>query len=88
LAISPTSLALACSGTPVQVTISDNGAQPLSWKATVSGTAVLSATSGTLGARSSASVSVHANGAQHGPGAITFTSAGGAVTVTYKVSCH
>jgi hypothetical protein len=88
LAVSPGSVVLPCKGTSVTLTVSDTGRQALTWQASVSGNAGLSATSGTVSPMSQATLSVHATGAQHGPGAIVFTSDGGKATVTFKVSCH
>jgi hypothetical protein len=88
LAVSPGSVVLPCKGTSVTLTVSDTGQQALNWQASVSGNASLSATSGTLNSMSQATLSVHATGAQHGPGTIMFTSDGGKATVTFKVSCH
>ncbi len=88
LVVSPTSVVLACGGANVTLTVSDTGGQALTWHASVSGNAVLSATSGWVGPRSSGTLDAHARGAQHGPGTIDFTSNGGNGTVTYKVSCH
>jgi hypothetical protein len=88
LAVSPGSVVLPCKGTSMTLTVSDTGQQALNWQASVSGNASLSATSGTVGPMSQATLSVHATGAQHGPGAIVFTSDGGKATVTFKVSCH
>ncbi len=88
LVVSPTSVVLACGGANVTLTVSDTGGQALTWHASVSGNAVLSATSGWVGPRSSGTLDAHARGAQHGSGTIDFTSNGGNGTVTYKVSCH
>jgi hypothetical protein len=88
LAVSPASLVLPCGGTPVTLTVSNTGGQSLMWQASVSGNAALSATSGSVGPASQATVSVHATGTQHGPGAIVFTSNGRTAKVTFKVSCH
>jgi hypothetical protein len=87
LAVSPASVVLPCSG--ATLTVSDTGGQALTWHASVSGSAVLSATSGWVGPHSSGTLGAHSQGQpQHGPGAIVFTSNGGTATVTYKVSCH
>jgi hypothetical protein len=88
LAVSPASVVLPCSGASVTLTVSDTGGQALTWHATVSGSAVLSATSGDVSPHSSGSVGVHAGGGQRGSGTIVFTSNGGRDTVSYKVSCH
>jgi hypothetical protein len=88
LAVSPASVVLPCSGTSVKLTVSDTGGQALTWHASVSGNAVLSATSGDVSPHSSGTVGVHASGSQRGQGTIVFTSNGGRDTVSYKVSCH
>ena len=88
LAVSPASVVLPCSGASVTLTVSDTGGQALTWHATVSGTAVLSATSGWVGPHGAGTVGAHASGGQRGPGTIVFTSNGGTGTVSYKVSCH
>jgi|GEM_PF-1851686 len=88
LTVSPTSIVLACSGISVTLTLSDTGAQPLAWKAAAASNEILSATSGSLDAHSSGTITVHASGPRHGPSTITFTSDGGTVTVTDKVSCR
>jgi hypothetical protein len=88
LAVSPGSIVLPCGGATVPVTAKNTGGQTLHWQASVSGDARLAATSGTVGPSSQATVLVHATGPQHGPGAIVFTSNGGRVKVTFKVSCR
>jgi hypothetical protein len=88
LAVSPGSVVLPCSGASVTLTVKNTGGQTLNWQASVSGNASLSVTSGAVGPSDQATVSVHATGTQHSPGAIVFTSNGGRVKVTFKVSCH
>jgi hypothetical protein len=88
LAVSPASVVLPCSGTSVTLTVSDSGAQALTWHASVSGSAVLSTTSGWVGAHGSGTLSAHASGGQRAQGTITFTSNGGTGAVKYRVSCH
>jgi hypothetical protein len=88
LAVSPSSVVLPCSGASVTLTVSDTGGQALTWHASVSGSAVLSATSGAVSPHSTGTVGVHASGGQRGSGTIVFTSNGGRDTVSYKVSCH
>ncbi|HZC77953.1 MAG TPA: hypothetical protein VE258_09410 [Ktedonobacterales bacterium] len=88
LAVSPASVTLPCSGASVTLTVSDTGGQALTWHASLSGSAVLSATSGDVSPHSSGTVGVHASGGQHGSGTIVFTTDGGRDTVSYKVSCH
>ncbi len=87
LAVSPSSVVLPCSGASVTLTVSDTGGQALTWHASASGNAVLSATSGDVSPHSTGTVGVHAGG-QRGSGTIVFTSNGGRDTVSYKVSCH
>jgi hypothetical protein len=88
LAVSPSSVVLPCSGASVTLTVSDTGGQALTWYASVSGSAVLAATSGDVSPHSTGTVGVHASGGQRGSGTIVFTSNGGRDTVSYKVSCH
>jgi hypothetical protein len=88
LAVSPSSVVLPCSGASVTLTVSDTGGQALTWHASVSGSTVLSATSGAVSPHSTGTVGVHASGGQRGSGTIVFTSNGGRDTVSYKVSCH
>jgi hypothetical protein len=88
LALSAASVVLPCSGSTVTLRLSNTGGQTLTWQARVTGNAVLSATSGSIGPHSSSALDAHASGSQHGPGSIVFTSNGGTRTVTYKVFCH
>lgn len=88
LVLSPTSIILPCSGASVTLKLSNTGGQALTWQASVSGNAVLSATSGSLDPQSSSTITVHARGPQHGTDAIVFTSDGGTARVTYRVSCR
>jgi hypothetical protein len=87
LTVSPTSVTLPCGGNNATLTVSNTGEQLLTWRASVSGNATLSATSGSVGPHSSGTLTAHAPAGTHGRGAITFTSNGGSVTVAYKI-CH
>jgi hypothetical protein len=88
LAVSPASITLPCTGTKVTLTVSDTGGQALTWHATVTGAAVLTASSGWVGPHSSGSLSAYSSGGQRTQGTIDFTSNGGTGTVRYRVSCH
>jgi hypothetical protein len=88
LAVRPGNVVLPCGGATVALTLKNTGGQRLNWQASVSGNASLSAASGAVDPSSQATVIVHATGTQHGPGAIVFTSNGGTVKVTFKVSCR
>jgi hypothetical protein len=88
LAVRPGSVVLPCSGATASLTVKNTGGQTLNWQASVSGSAALSPASGAVSPASQTTLSVHATGPQHGPGAIEFTSNGGTAKVTFKVSCH
>lgn len=87
LAVSPTNVKL-CPGSSETLTISNMGAQALTWQANAPKTVTLSATSGSLGAHASTTITVKVSGTQHGTGSIIFAASSDKVTVAYRVSCH
>jgi hypothetical protein len=89
LVVSPTHLALTCTGKSASANLAlrDTATTPLTWTAQSSGDLTLSATHGTLKQGASATLSIKVRTARAAQGTLTFTSAQGNTDVAYTISC-
>jgi hypothetical protein len=87
LSVAPTSVVLACFS-PSWLTLQNTGGQPLTWQASAPGNVILFPSRGRLDPGASATVQARATAPQHGSRTIVFSFNGGAVDVSYKVTCR
>ncbi|MGH2516618.1 MAG: hypothetical protein ACRDHP_13260 [Ktedonobacterales bacterium] len=89
LAVSPATLALACSGKGATgtLTLRDTATQPLTWSLKAPSGLSLSATHGALKPGASGTLTIKVTSAKAARGTLAFTSNEGAATVGYVVTC-
>jgi hypothetical protein len=88
LVVAPTTIVLTCTGPGATLAVQNTGGQILTWQATAPGNVILSLRQGTLDPGGAVAIAARAVALQRGSRTIRFTSNGGSVGVSYRVSCH